>query len=125
MTTYEAKINEINVISRKRVSGNGVNNNFDNNLGAPIRFIPVEVISETSSRSQWHGSHGIIYRTKTGKMVAILTNWSLVDGEIDERRAYVASTEAEIFEVLGNSGYKEAQNLRCELAEKFEVVPTI
>jgi hypothetical protein len=125
MTTYAAKMNELNILTANRSTGNGVNNQHDTQSGPPIRFIPVEAVAETSNRHEWTGSHGVIYRTKTGKLVAVLTDYSSIDGHSDSRTVLTGDSEKQLFERLASCEFEEADALRAALASTFEVVPTL
>jgi hypothetical protein len=125
MTTYETDLNCVTVLNQHRSNGNGVNHQYDRSSGSPIRFIPVEKIAETSGREEWSGSHGIVYRTKTGKLVAVLTDWSCIDGQSDHRTVIVGGNERELFDKLGACEFTQSSELRRNLAEIFEVVETI
>lgn len=125
MTKYEATMNAVNVLTTHRSTGNGVNDQHDYQSGTPIRFIPVSVVSETDGRREWSGSHGIIYRTKTGKLVVVMTDWSCIDGNSDGRFACSARSEREMFDLLTDCEMTEAPSLCAALARRFEVVPTI
>lgn len=69
----------------------------DTHEGRLIRFKPVEIVFEISTVGHFSGSHGIVYRTITGRFVVVLTNWFDTDIIPDERRAKCADTLQQIY----------------------------
>ena len=86
MTKLEYTLNEPKVVT------------IDNR---PIKFVPVEVVCEKRGRSgDWHGWSYVLLRTKTGKLLAGIVNWSAVDGEDDVLTCLLGNSEQEIIAQL-------------------------
>ncbi|MFA5187367.1 MAG: hypothetical protein WC551_12890 [Patescibacteria group bacterium] len=110
MTKFEANLNEVNVVL------------CDNH---PIRFIPTEKLIDGSGRSgDWHGWSYRIYRTKTGKLILGVCNWSSVQGETDYLHITVATGEKELYEKLNMDNYIH-RLVGIELQKRGEMTETI
>lgn len=126
MTNLKPSLNQVNVCFLNEYTGNGVNHQYHNKVGNPIRFIPVEcLLHNTTGQVGWYGSTWEVYKTKTGKLVCSLTEWSCVDGDSDGQTNLVADDEAQLYEKLSGMEGTAASRVREWLAKKSEVVPTI
>lgn len=126
MTKLNPTIGAVNVCFPAESEGNGVNHQYHNRSGTPIRFIPVEQVHcGTTGQVGWHGSTSEVFRTKSGKLLCSLTEWSCVDGEADDQTNIVASDEADLMAKLDGINGRAAEQVRAFLAQHTECVPTI
>jgi len=110
MTKFDPKMNELNVTLLN---------------GKPIRFIPVELIISDSGRSgDWHGWSYELYKTKTGKMILGIVNWSSVQGESDYLHTMIGSDEKEIYNQLDMENYIH-RLIGIELQKRNEITETL
>ena len=110
MTKFDPKMNEVNVAL--------VNNH-------PVRFIPVELLVSDSGRSgDWHGWSYEIYRTKTGKIITGICNWSSVQGESDYLHVMVSGNEKELYGQLDFENYIH-RKIGIELQKRNEITETL
>lgn len=125
MTKLNPTLNQINVAFPSKSSGNGLNNQH-NTSGVPIRFIPVEeIISSSTGQVGWHGSSWEIFKTKTGKLLCALCEWSCVDGESDYLQVIVAGNFKTLFEKVSTIDGTAASRVAEFCATETDCVPTI
>lgn len=126
MTSLKPTLNTVSVCFPNECSGNGFNHQYHDKSGTPIRFVPVEcLLNSTTGQIGWSGSTWELYKTKTGKLLCSLTEWSCVDGESDNQQNLVANEFSDLFSKLEGIEGTAASRVREFLAEKTEVVPTI
>ena len=73
----------------------------------------------------WHGSTSEVYRTKTGKLLCSLTEWSCVDGESDHQTNILADDPAYLLSKLSELNGTAAEQVRAFLAEKTDCLLTV
>lgn len=110
MTNFNPKMNEVNVVLLN---------------GKPIRFVPVKLLLSDSGRSgDWHGWSFEIYRTKTGKILLGIVNWSSVQGETDYLHTMIGSNEKEIYDQLDMDNFIH-RKIGIELQKRSEITETL
>lgn len=126
MTKLNPTLHQVNVAFPSESTGNGVNHQYHDKRGTPIRFIPIEVIlSSTTGQVGWHGSSWELYKTKTGKILCALCEWSCVDGESDGLTVIVANTFSDLFQKVILIEGTAASRVAEFCATETECVPTI
>ena len=126
MTKLEPTLGRVNVVFPRECAGNGVNHQYHTKEGTPIRFVPIEcLLIGGTGQIGWHGSTWEVYRTKTGKLLCSLTEWTAVDGESDDQVNLVADDHTTLFASLSEREGTAAARVREWLASVSECVLTI
>ena len=126
MTKLDPTIGKVNVVFPSESEGNGVNHQYHHRYGIPIRFIPIETLLDgTTGQVGWHGSTWEVYKTKTGRFVCALCEWSCADGDADHLSVIVAESPKQLFQKLDGVDGTAASRVRGWLAETTECVETI
>ena len=110
MTKFNPELNKLNVVLHN---------------GIPVRFIPTELIISDSGRSgDWHGWSYEFYRTKTGKLILGIVNWSSVQGESDYLHVIIGSDEKNLYGKLNMENHIH-RLIGIELQKRVEITETI